>query len=747
MHPQSTPMTFRIPLIICYLLISPYNVSSQETLERQNNTLQSIIYKSNEAYDAYNYKEVIKHGAALVEKGKEYNSDYYTFLGYDILGGVYSELDDTVQGRIYSEKALEIARTSGSDSLISWGTLNLGILYSNRPQTYQKAIRFFEESIAVNEKNNELAQVYLTYINLAWTHLDHGEEDRAYTILTKAKSISNKIEVHSLNKSYVELLLGRYHLAKKEYTPAIGLLESVAKEADKDSVTDLALEAYENLALVYHRKKDYQNAFESLNKYNHYRKKAFTEEKIEEAEKAKAKYDLKETKKNLNVALREKQYSDQLISKSKSLTTILIAATIILFIALLGFYLFFITRKKYISQLKTKNQELLIAKEKAEKLSKIKTRFLSTVSHELRTPLYGIIGISTLLEQDEGLKAYEDDMGSLKFSADYLLALVNDVLLLSKMDAEAITLSQNSFKLDFLIQNIIRPFEFTLQKNNNKLHLRIDENIPNALIGDSIKLSQILINLIGNAVKFSRDGNIWLAIDLIKITNKGLHKTRFRIKDDGPGIPLDKQKIIFEEFSQIEQGNHDYNGTGLGLTIVKKLLKLYKSKIHLKSKPGEGSEFSFSLNLKKDSDKIAEENRQDTTKSDLADSFKNTDLHFLIVDDNRINQKITQKILRRYHINSSLADDGQQAVEMNKSEKFDLILMDINMPKINGMEAAKMIRKFDVNVPIIALTAVELDEMRTEILNSGISDIIHKPYDITEFLHIILMNLPSIHKM
>ncbi|SDE65590.1 Signal transduction histidine kinase [Pricia antarctica] len=736
-------MTLRITIIICLLLLLSNRVTSQELLEHQIDSLQSIISRSNEAYETYNYKDVIKYGATLIKKGKEYKSAYATFLGYDMLGGVYAELDDTLRGRIYSEKALEIARISKSDSLIAWGTLNLGILFSDIPQTYQKAIRFFEESITINEQNNELGQVYLTYINLAWTHLDHAEVDKAYIVLKKARSIGNTTKVASLDRRYVELLFGRYYLAKQEYTPAIIQLESVAKEADRDSLTDLALETYEHLAIGYHKAKDYKNAFESLNKYNHYKQKAFTEEKIEETEKAKAKFNLNQTQKDLNAALKEKQYSQELVSKSKFFTTILIVATIILLFALLGFYLFFNTRKKYIRQLKTKNQELVLAKEKAEKLSKIKTRFLSTVSHELRTPLYGVIGISTLLKEDEKLKAYEEDLKSLKFSADYLLALVNDVLLLSKMDAEAIKLSQNPFKLDFLIQNIVRSFEFILQKNNNKLHLKIDKNIPNALIGDPIRLSQIVINLIGNAAKFNQDGNIWVALDLLKVTNKGLYQTRFTIKDDGPGIPLDKQKTVFEEFSQIEHTNHDYKGTGLGLTIVKKLLKLYKSKIQLESNPGEGSEFSFSLNLKKNTDEVVEKNQYSATKSSLADRFSNTDLHILIVDDNRINQKITQKILKRYHIRSSLADDGQQAIEMNRSQKFDMILMDINMPKINGMEAAKMILKIDKTIPIIALTAVELDEMRNDILNSGISDIIHKPYEVSEFLHIILKNLPS----
>jgi len=731
------------PHILLYFLFTFIGLAAQDSIHGKIDTLESIVDKSNEAYDAYNFKDVIEYGAALVEKGKEYDSDYYTFLGYDILGGIYAEMEDSVRGRIYSEKALGIARTAKTDSLIAWGTLNLGILYSDNPKTYQKAIHFLEESIAINTKNQEWDEVYLTLINLAWTYLDNQELGKAKTVLNNAKSISEKIDVAPLNKQYIELLSGRYYLARKDYATAKQQLESVAKKADKDSVTDLAIEAYYYLTQMFDQTEEYKNAFESLTTYNTYRKNAFTKKKIEETEKARAKFNLEQTQKDLNTALREKAYSDELISKSKSLTAILIAATIILLIALLGFYLFFNTRRKYISQLKTKNSELKIAKEKAEKLSKVKTRFLSTVSHELRTPLYGIIGITTLLEQDEGLKAYEDDIGSLKFSADYLLALVNDVLLLSKVDADAIKLSQNPFELDFLIQNIVRSFEFSLSKNNNKLHLEIDKNLPNSILGDPIRISQILINLIGNAAKFTQDGNIWLRLDLVKISNKGTYKTLFTVKDDGPGIPLDKQEVIFKEFSQIENENHNYKGTGLGLTIVKKLLKLYNSKINLKSKPGEGSEFSFLLPLKKNEGHAKEGNIQKTAKLTIEDCKINSNLHILIVDDNKINQKVTQNILRKYHFKSSLANNGEQAISMNESKSYDLILMDINMPKINGIEAAKKIRQVDKKIPIIALTAVELDEMRDEILNSGISDIIHKPYNVPEFLNTILKNLPG----
>ena len=319
--------------------------------------------------------------------------------------------------------------------------------------------------------------------------------------------------------------------------------------------------------------------------------------------------------------------------------------------------------------------------------------------------------------------------------------LINDVLLLSKMDAEAVVLSQTPFKLDSLVNSIVKSFEFGLQQNDNKLHLDIDEKIPGSLIGDPIRISQILMNLVGNAVKFNKGGNIWLKIALIEISEDGFCKTQFTIKDDGIGIPLDKQKIIFNEFTQIENKNHSYKGTGLGLTIVKKLLNLYKSKILLTSKPEQGSTFSFSLLLEKNTSKITQTKNQSILNKDLEQTIKNGNKHVLIADDNGINQKVTQKILKKYNIRSSMANDGKEPVDMSMKNTYDLILMDINMPDTNGIEAAILIRKFDKNIPIIALTAVELDEIREEIINSGINDIIHKPYDMYEFLEIILKNL------
>ncbi|MBU2946019.1 tetratricopeptide repeat-containing hybrid sensor histidine kinase/response regulator [Zobellia uliginosa] len=736
-------MSILRPLVFVFFLFSHLtNVLAQNTTEWQRDTLESYVNRSNEAYDQYNYKEAIKYASTLVKKGQEYNYDYYEFLGYDILGGIYSETEDTIKGKIYSEKALELARSIQVDSLVAWGALNLGILYSDNENTYKKAIQFFKESIEINEQNKDYDEVYLTYVNLIWTYLENNQFDEAYTFLQKAEALSTK-EVDSLDKLYMDLLYGKYYLAKKKYNTAALKLEKIAQTADKIENTDLAIEAYDDLAKLYSETDDYQKAFANLDKYNQFKQKAYTLKKLEETEKARVKFDLEQAQKDLKTALKEHAYSEELISKSQSLTTVLIGAIVILVLALFGIIVFFKTRKTYINNLRAKNRQLSLANAKAEKLSKVKTKFLSTVSHELRTPLYGVIGISTLLKEDKNLKAYADDLSSLKFSADYLLALINDVLLLSKMDAEAITLSKIPYELDVLIQNIVRSFEFSLHENSNKLHLQVDKNIPNNLVGDPIRFSQILINLMGNAIKFTEKGNIWLKLVLVEPVNGNTCKVKFTVKDDGLGIPENMQEEIFKEFTQIENKNYSYTGTGLGLTIVKKILDLYKSEIHLKSEPNKGAEFSFQLTLKKQT-KQDKESSLLNGNTNISNSIKNSVVrHVLVVDDNKINQKVTQKTLDKYNIKSSLADDGEQAVIMSRANDYDLILMDINMPNINGMEATRMIREYDKEIPIIALTAVELDEGRKEILNSGMNDIIHKPYNLPEFLDTIFKYLPK----
>ncbi|MCB0465933.1 MAG: response regulator [Aequorivita sp.] len=428
-------------------------------------------------------------------------------------------------------------------------------------------------------------------------------------------------------------------------------------------------------------------------------------------------------------------YTQELDKNSYLITLFLIASSLLLVIVLVLFYLFYKSKKKYIQSLTEKNAALLKANEEAEQLSKHKTQFFSTISHELRTPLYGVIGLSSILLEDEKLKSHQEDLKCLKFSADYLLTLINDVLTLNKSETSNMTLENVSFNLRKLLENIQKTFALNLEQKNNKLILEIDEAIPLKMYGDSVKISQIMMNLIGNAIKFNQNGTIRIKIELLEKLKNDYLRIKFSIIDNGIGIPKEKQESIFEEFSKVENRNHNYQGTGLGLTIVKKLLALFNSEIKLLSDTGQGSLFYFELDLQKDSD--ASKTLPESDYSNISLNNK----HILIVDDNKINQKVTQKILEKRNFKCSFADDGAEAIAQTQKYKYDLILMDVHMPNIDGIEATKSIRTFNTTTPIVAFTAVEVDEIRNSIFDSGMNDIIVKPYVVSQFLNTILKNI------
>lgn len=386
--------------------------------------------------------------------------------------------------------------------------------------------------------------------------------------------------------------------------------------------------------------------------------------------------------------------------------------------------------------LRDKNKEYLKAKRHSEKLANAKGKFFSTVSHELRTPLYGVIGLSTILLEDETLKSHKKDLKSLKFSADYLLALINNVLHINKIDSNSIEDDSTVFNVRELFESITASFEYMRLQNNNKIHIIVSENIPQLLNGNSVRLSQILMNLIGNACKFTEDGNIYVKAFPHQINDDSV-LIDFSVQDTGIGIAQEKFSAIFDEFSQLETNSYSYQGTGLGLPIVKKLLSQSNSEIRIQSQLGRGTTFSFSLPY--DISQLSKAVDEPTTlNANLL-----LDKKILVAEDNRINQTVTRKILEKNGVVCTIAENGQQAVTFASKEKFDLILMDLNMPVKNGFDACKEIRSMDDKIPIVALTAVEVEEVRNEIYLAGMNDIVIKPYDVTKFIRTILVNLST----
>ncbi|NHF60788.1 response regulator [Flavobacteriaceae bacterium TP-CH-4] len=373
--------------------------------------------------------------------------------------------------------------------------------------------------------------------------------------------------------------------------------------------------------------------------------------------------------------------------------------------------------------LQTKNNELQLARDAAVQAMEAKTNFLSTVSHELRTPLYAVTGLTHLLLEENPSENQKEHLKALKFSGDYLLNFINDILHINKIDADKLEPLSIEFNLKKVLKEVIDSLQQSAKENKTQIVLEYDEDIPSHLMSDPLKLSQIFMNLVGNALKFTKNGEVRVIAKLMKKFEEDV-TLYFEVADNGIGISKDQQENIFDGFEQGSiQINREYGGTGLGLTIVKSLLGLFGSKIQLESELGKGSSFFFELKLKS-KDSLVDDIPFEISENNY--EFKG--LHLLIVEDNKINQVITKKMLSKKEITSDIANNGTEAVEMAKANIYDAILMDIHMPGISGEEATIEIRKFDKETPIIALTAISLDDSLESFYAAGCDDVVTKPF-------------------
>lgn len=391
-----------------------------------------------------------------------------------------------------------------------------------------------------------------------------------------------------------------------------------------------------------------------------------------------------------------------------------------------------------ITDKKKVEREMLEAKEQALQLSEAKEMFLSVMSHEIRTPLNAVIGMTHLLMENDPRASQIEDLNILKFSGENLLNIINDILDFTKMETGNLQLEALPFNMKGLTNDIITSLYVGATKKSNVLELSYDERIPANLAGDKTRLYQVLMNLLGNAIKFTDQGKIILQLKLISedATKAAIH---FEIIDNGIGIPEDKLSYIFETFTQAKTDiSRKYGGTGLGLAITKKLLELYNSAIEVKSKEGEGTTFSFTLNFNKVTANISE-----TKLSALPLFF--TGKKILIVDDNEVNLLIAKRVLTKYDLEMDFALSGEQALEMVQKQVYDLLFMDIKMPGMDGFETTRRIRDLDGSyfgtVPIIALTASTLHNEFAKFKESGMNGHILKPFKPEEIREILSEHL------
>lgn len=656
--------------------------------------------------------------------------------------------------------AYMIAKAINDPILEAKALNNFGRIYRSLGDL-ANALKNFEEALEINEKNgNEFLQT-INLTNISNLYHDLGDYDTALEYALKCLPIFQKYQ-NTTRLLDIYNTLGDIYFKKERYDKALNYFETNNKLAEPDSV-------YQALAICGIGKVEFKqkNYFEAEN----YLKAAMVEaDKIDNVESQIisnyyfGKLNLAQNNYRLALQHLEKAYDlaqdtsrkHDLMSIHESLSEIydLMGNIPKAFNHLKAYEklkeeIFQQATLNKLRNLQIKNQIEVAKKEKevAERTASLKQQFMANMSHEIRTPMNAIVGITRLLIEKNPREDQERYLNAIQQSADNLLIIINDILDFSKIEAGKIIIEHFPFSLSNIIGNLKEMMDIKAQEKNLALEFMVDDSIPDQLKGDATRITQILVNLIGNALKFTEHGGV-----TIKVENEGIHNNKIRvkysIKDTGIGISKDYVEKIFESFTQAGTDTaRKYGGTGLGLTISKQLVDLMDGKIYVESQPNVGTTFFVEIDfviaknqntLKKEEDKVSKE---------LMNKLNHATV--LLVEDNEFNQLVAEDTLKEIlpNIILKIVDNGAKAVTIIEEEDFDLVLMDIQMPVMNGVEATNAIRNLEnehkKNISIIAMTANVLQEDVQAYLNAGMNAYISKPFKTEDLISKMVAVLPE----
>ncbi len=647
----------------------------------------------------------------VLEVANEIQNDSLKAKTYNILG-ISSLMRDS-----NDDKALEYLNKSFAIYEKLLDTARMAMVYNNMAlyhkyrDEYDVADVYYEKGLKLIENSEDrksLARKVVLYYNIAYASYKNEHYQKTISYLNKSLEIKDKTE-NKILEGNVYWVFGWTYLKLKDYEKAHHYFDKTIDFSRRMENLDLRIDAYDGKIEVFTAQNNYKRANEYLLKMrviNDSLDKVLEDDRIREIE---YEYALKDREKKVALIEKEAELQRESLKISNIFNFVLVALSGILLI--------------FGAMLLKKNKEVKKERDRANKLSKAKSNFYSEISHELRTPLYAVIELSgILLKGGSNFSNNAKYLKCLKFSGNHLLSLINNVLEFNKKDKEGIRIDLMEFNLKELIKNIIDSLEYALRENENTIQLSYDESIPQIIIGDSLKLTQIMMNLITNAIKYTNNGHIDVEVKTLKEEGNSV-QLYFCVSDDGLGILKEEQEKIFKTFYREKaKSNSSYKGTGLGLSIVKQLLNVLNSDINIESEANKGAKFYFELDFTKGIEKGNKESEQDFFVKKLENKL------FLIVDDNKINQIVTKKVLDQLGLTCNVVGSGKKAIKAIKEKQYDCILMDLHMPEIDGYETSNQIRLFDKGVGIVALTAASGEEVAAKINDYDMDGYVLKPY-------------------
>ncbi|MBD0832380.1 ATP-binding response regulator [Aestuariibaculum sediminum] len=719
---------FLLLLLFSTCGISQNSVSDDPELIQ--NGIDYHIERAQTDLENFRYYEAQKNLDSALKIAESTNNKERIAVIYAIKGKLQLYVEEYQQAINSLNKSVEIQRTINDNINLGKSYKIFGDVYAAKKMYYQ-ALDSYRAAKSKFEEEELIADLSEVLLAEGKTYFLIKNYNKARDVIEQALALARK---EKLLKIQSDALIEHAIIYNKlnNNDKALILAKEGLEIAKKNNYLTILDKGYLITSNIYNELENYKASRENL-KYHIDISDSLADVKRANYSKAQqVQYQLDEANQKYSETFEKLKKEEDDNNLSTLISILSVALITILSLLTLSLYKNNNIRLKTNNMLHKKNGELIIAKEKAELASKTKANFLSTVTHELRTPLYAVTGLSNMLLEENPKPEQIQHLKSLKFSGDYLLTFINDILQINKIEANKVDVEPEPFNLKKKINNIIMALNNQAQDNNVKIHLEYDASIGENFIADQIKISQILINLIGNSIKFTKNGDIWIRI--YKIEEKGnIYTLRFEVEDNGIGISQEKQDHMFESFSQGSiQINRKYGGTGLGLSIVKGLIGILNGKIYVKSELGKGTTFYFEIPLEHTSNQESIENKPIYFGGN-PDDIDLENVKVLVVEDNKINQMITKKILTKMNLNCEIVDNGEDAVNNIKNKKYDIVLMDIHMPGISGIEATKRVRTFDKELTIFALTAVTIEDKMQEFEDAGFTDIIPKPFKQEEF--------------
>jgi len=620
------------------------------------------------------------------------------------------------------DRAMELATVLKNKRLRAFCFVREGSLYFNAGydkeeearDSYLMALNMYPDA----EKDRRFAEAFA---NLGTIFLDQEKYDKAKIYVLSAIRVyqyygeMSPLAALNYNAGVIYRNESNYETAKTYFLNSLSLAQATNN-------TDYRIDSYEQLAETYADMGDFQNAYVYLTYFASTKGSRF--ESVMEARAEAA---------SNRLIVQERNREEERLQAEIEGQELLLYGLLIGFgcVAILTVVLIRLVRQK-----NTVNRELKAAKEKAESSEHEKEKFLAYTSHEIRTPLNGLLGMISLLKKTPITAAQDRYISAIKNSSDNILIIANDILDLTKIDSGKIEFESINFMLMELVDELVYMLQVKAQAKGLVLKARYDDDLPNVVVGDPLRLSQILMNLINNAIKFTEKGEVSVNVHGLK-KSEGNIRVGFTVSDTGIGIKKDKLAAVFNRFEQEDKDTtRKYGGAGLGLSITKQLVELQGGSISVRSRYGEGSVFSVRLNFPVGMAGAVVEK----INAPLVDPNKIADIKILLVDDNLLNRTILTDLLRDWHprLHIDQAEDGRVAIQHLEKKTYDVVLMDIQMPRMNGYQASNYIRTKmpapQCDVPIIAMSAHALSGIADKIKETGMNDYVSKPIDMEQLI-------------